>query len=344
MTPVNNPIISVRNLSTAFRIRKEEALAVEEVSFEIGAGETLAIVGESGSGKSVTALSVMGLIPNPPGRVVGGKILYKGQDLLKCSASEMRAIRTSDISMIFQEPMTSLNPVFRIGTQISEVYRLYKGMSKRDARDASIEMLIKVGIPAPEKRIDEYPHQLSGGMRQRIMIAIALACDPALLIADEPTTALDVTIQAQILNLLQEMQAEFNMAMMLITHDLGVVAEMADRVSVMYGARIVHSADADTLFESPQHPYTLGLFESLPDIEHQHDVLPTIEGYVPPIDDFPSGCRFHPRCPYAFDKCKSEATPLREVNPGEHVACWLHDADVMRERGAEPGIPGVTAS
>ena len=342
--PTNDTVLTVRNLKTAFRIGKDEALAVEDVSFQIDAGETLAIVGESGSGKSVTALSVMGLIPDPPGRVVGGEILYRGRDLLKCSASEMRAIRIHDISMIFQEPMTSLNPVFRIGTQISEVYRLHQGMGKRDARDASIEMLERVGIPAPEKRIDEYPHQLSGGMRQRVMIAIALACDPALLIADEPTTALDVTIQAQILNLLQDMQAEFSMAMLLITHDLGVVAEMADRVSVMYAGRIIHSADAHTLFESPQHPYTLGLFRSLPHTEQRQEILPTIEGYVPPIDDFPNGCRFHPRCPYAFDKCQTDAPPMIQTSAGDYAACWLHDAAVMQARGSEPGIPEVAAS
>lgn len=343
MNSSNEPIISVSGLKTAFRMGKEEALAIEDVAFDIGAGETLAIVGESGSGKSVTALSVMGLIPNPPGRVVGGEILFGGKDLLKCSAKEMRLTRTHDISMIFQEPMTSLNPVFRIDTQISEVYRLHKGMNKRDARDASIEMLKRVGIPAPEKRIDEYPHQLSGGMRQRVMIAIALACDPVLLIADEPTTALDVTIQAQILDLLQEMQAEYEMAMMLITHDLGVVAEMADRVHVMYGGRVVHTADADTLFESPQHPYTLGLFESLPDMDGSQDTLPTIEGYVPPINDFPSGCRFHPRCPYAMDLCETQVPSLTSTPLDDEVACWLHDRATMDARGSSIGIPKVSS-
>ena len=300
-------------------------MAVDGVSFDIARGKTLALVGESGCGKSVTALSIMGLIPSSGGRVADGSIEFDRRDLLQLTPSEIRSVRLHDISMIFQEPMTSLNPVFRIGTQLGEVYRLQGGLSKKDARDASIQMLETVGISDPKHRVDEYPHQLSGGMRQRVMIAMALACNPKLLIADEPTTALDVTIQAQILDLLQRMQDELHMAILLITHDLGVVAEMADAVAVMYAGQIVDAALAEPMFDSPEHPYTKGLFASLPSMDRRIDRLETIEGIVPAIQNMPSGCRFHTRCPHAMERCGTDSPPFFPTSTGHASTCWLHE-------------------
>ncbi len=299
--------------------------SVDGVSYKIRPGETLGVVGESGSGKSVTALSILQLIPQPPGRIVSGKILFDGQDLTKLGEPELRKIRGNDISMIFQEPMTSLNPVYTVGDQIVEAITLHQDLEYPEARALAIDMLRRVGIPAPEQRIDEYPHQMSGGMKQRVMIAMALACRPKLLIADEPTTALDVTIQAQILELLRELQEEIGMAIVFITHDLAVVAETCDHVAVMYAGRIVEYATVFDLFEKPSHPYTIGLFSSIPSVEASHhereDRLFVIPGIVPRPQDFPTGCRFRTRCRFATDKCK-EIPPLEEVAAGHTVACW----------------------
>ena len=332
-------LLRVKNLKTYFKTDRGESLAVDDVSFDIYAGKTLALVGESGCGKSVTSLSIMGLVPNPPGRIAGGEVLLEGTDLLKCTPGEMNRIRSHDISMIFQEPMTSLNPIFRVGAQIGEAFRLHKKMTKKDARDASIELLAKVGIPSPEVRIDDYPFQLSGGMRQRIMLAIALACDPKLLIADEPTAALDVTVQAQILDLLQALQQDFNMAILLITHDLGVVAEMSDDVAVMYAGKIVQTAEVHDLFDHPLHPYTVGLFNSLPQMGAHNERLHTIEGHVPAADCYPPGCRFCPRCEFSMAVCEERVPPLLATPEGHRVACWLHDEETMAALGRGPGLP-----
>ncbi len=322
----NGAVLEVRGLRTCFHTDQGVAPAVDGVSFAIPAGKTLALVGESGCGKSVTALSVLRLVPSPPGRIETGEVLFGGRDLLGLRESEMRAIRGNDISMIFQEPMTSMNPVFRVGRQVGAVLRLHQGLSAEDARAMAIELFDLVGIPAPEQRVDDYPHQLSGGMLQRVMIATALACNPKLLIADEPTTALDVTIQAQILDLLRKLQQEKGMAILLITHDLGVVAEVAHEVAVMYAGRKVEQAPVETLFAGPKHPYTQGLFASLPVMNQEGGRLHTIPGSVPAAVDFPEGCRFHPRCPHVMPRCREEAPPLDPVG-AEHVAgCWLHDA------------------
>ncbi len=323
------PILEVQNLQTYFKTSNGIARAVDDVSFSVAPGETLGIVGESGCGKSVTSLSVMRLVPMPPGFHPGGRIVFDGRDLLKLPEREMRKLRGDDIAMIFQEPMTSLNPIFKVGAQIGESLRQHKGLSKRDARLEAIKLLERVGIPDPAKRVDDYPHQMSGGMKQRVMIAMALACNPKLLIADEPTTALDVTIQAQILDLLRDLQEEMGMAIILITHDLGVVAEMSHRVCVMYAGRVVETADVHTLFDDPQHPYTLGLFKSLPDIDAaEQDRLATIRGMVPSATQFPSGCRFRNRCDYAADACAEtmpELVPIGE-KPGRAAACLRLDA------------------
>jgi oligopeptide/dipeptide ABC transporter ATP-binding protein len=318
-------LVDIRDLCTYFHSDDGVAKAVDGVSYAIPAGRTLGLVGESGCGKSVTALSILRLIPSPPGRIERGRILFEGRDLLKLSEAAMRRIRGNDISMIFQEPMTSLNPVFTCGNQITEVLRLHQGLGKREALERAIEMLAKVGIPSPEQRVHEYPHQLSGGQKQRVMIAMALACNPKLLIADEPTTALDVTIQAQILDLLRALQAEFHMAILLITHDLGVIAEMAERVAVMYAGKIAELADAGELFGNPKHPYTVGLFGSLPRLGTHGERLNVIPGVVPNPIDFPPGCKFHPRCPRAFDRCRVEEPELRAVGSDGHVAaCHLY--------------------
>ncbi len=333
------PALRIQGLKTYFYTDAGVARAVDDVSLDIPAGKTLALVGESGCGKSVTALSILRLVPRPPGRIVGGKVMLDGQDLLGISERAMRSIRGNRISMIFQEPMTSLNPVFRVGRQIAAILTLHRGLSRADARAAAIDLLDKVGIPSPEQRVDDYPHQMSGGMRQRAMIAMALACDPELLIADEPTTALDVTIQAQILDLLRNLQQQRGMAIMLITHDLGVVAETADEVAIMYAGKIVEQAAVSDLFAHPRHPYTLGLFGSLPKLGARRERLKTIPGQVPAATDFPQGCRFHPRCHYAMDTCAQQEPPLEDVAPGHRAACWLHDAEVMKAHARPVGLP-----
>jgi peptide/nickel transport system ATP-binding protein len=315
------PLLRVEGLKTYFFTDTATVRAVDGVSFEVNAGETLAVVGESGSGKSVTALSILRLVAEPPGRIVEGRIAFKGRDLLGLSASEMRAIRGKEISMIFQEPMTSLNPVYSVGEQIIETLVLHEHLTRKAARERAVEMLERVGIPAARQRIDEYPHQLSGGMRQRVMIAMALACRPAILIADEPTTALDVTIQAQILELLKELQREMGMAVILITHDLGVVAETADRVAVMYAGQVVEYAEVRAIFRQPLHPYTAGLQASLPKLGIVQDRLRVISGTVPNPANFPRGCRFHPRCPVMISRCLEDPT-LEGYLPNHLSRCW----------------------
>jgi peptide/nickel transport system ATP-binding protein len=318
---MSEPLLRLDGLKTYFHTDDAVVRAVDGVSYEVHAGETLAVVGESGSGKSVTALSILRLIPQPPGRIEGGRILFKGRDLLTVSEAEMRRIRGAEISMIFQEPMTSLNPVFTCGEQIMEAVVLHDHVDRRAARRRAIEMLELVGIPSAAQRVDEYPHQLSGGMRQRVMIAMALACRPSLLIADEPTTALDVTIQAQILDLLKRLQAELGMAVILITHDLGVVAETADRVAVMYAGQVVEYCDVRSAFKRPFHPYAAGLQASLPKLGEELDVLRVIPGNVPNPAHFPEGCRFHPRCPVMDAARCLEMPALREIEPGRLARC-----------------------
>ena len=317
----NDPLLQVRGLTTSFYSRDGVARAVDGVSFDLRRGETLGLVGESGCGKSATALSMMRLLQAPAGRVDSGKVLLRGRDLLQLSEEEMCRVRGDDMAMIFQEPMTSLNPVLSCGNQIVEAIVLHQNVSKSVARERAIEMLDLVGISAPAQRIDEYPHQMSGGMRQRIMIAMALSCHPDVLIADEPTTALDVTIQAQILDLLKRLQEEFHMAVILITHDLGVVAEVADRVAVMYAGRIVEESDTATLYAEPAHPYTQGLMRSIPQ-EVKQERLEAIPGMVPDVRELPAGCRFHTRCPIVDDQCRHEEPTLRPLVAGGQVSCW----------------------
>ena len=318
-------LIDVNNLRTYFHTEEGTVKAVDGVSFEIYPGETLGVVGESGCGKSVTSLSIMRLIESPPGQIEEGEILFNGKDLTQLKQSQMRKIRGNDISMIFQEPMTSLNPVYTVGDQIMEAILIHKDVNKKQAREEAIDMLRKVGIPLPEQRVDEYPHQLSGGMRQRVMIAMALSCDPQLLIADEPTTALDVTIQAQILELMNSLKEQFGMAIMMITHDLGVIAEVSDRVAVMYAGKIVEYTDVETLYADPKHPYTWGLMHSIPHIEKDVERLEAIPGNVPNPLDFPDGCKYNTRCPFATDKCRTEEPDLQEVEEGHYSACWHVD-------------------
>jgi oligopeptide/dipeptide ABC transporter ATP-binding protein len=320
----NNTLLSVKNVSTHFSTEEGVAKAVQGVTFSIKKGSTFALVGESGCGKSVTALSIMRLVPSPPGKIVAGEILFGNRNLLELSERRMRAIRGNKIAMIFQEPMTSLNPVFTVGNQIVEAIQLHQRKSTSQAWSDAVEMLRKVGIPDPQQRIHEYPHQMSGGMRQRVMIAMAISCKPALLIADEPTTALDVTIQAQILDLLDELREQSGMSILLITHNLGVVAERADDVAVMYASRIAEAADSQKLFEEPLHPYTQGLLKSLPRLGHSAKRLLTIPGTVPDPLHFPPGCKFHPRCPIGCDdkRCQTVEPQLRQVQPGRCVACW----------------------
>jgi len=317
---MSDPLLRVDGLRTHFFTDAGVVRAVDGVSFDVHAGQTLAVVGESGSGKSVTALSILRLIAEPPGRIVGGTVSFRGRNLLEASAREMRAIRGKEISMIFQEPMTSLNPVFTCGEQIIETLVLHEKISRHAARARAVDMLALVGIPSPDQRVDEYPHQMSGGMRQRVMIAMALSCHPALLIADEPTTALDVTIQAQILELLRRLQQEMGMAVILITHDLGVVAETADQVAVMYAGRVVEQCDVRALFRRPLHPYTAGLQASLPKLNETQDRLRVIPGTVPNPAKFPAGCRFHPRCPVAQNRCLSDPD-LVSVEAGHLSRC-----------------------
>src|SRR5258708_5515437 len=314
-------LLSVRNLSTVFATGKGQVVAVDDVSFELAEGEVLGIVGESGSGKSVTALSIMGLLPQPPGRVAAGEIWFNGENLLSYSEREMRRIRGNRIGMIFQEPMTSLNPVFPVGDQVMETLKVHQRLGGAAARERAIELLAKVGIPSPERRSDDYPHQLSGGQRQRVMIAMALACSPRLLIADEPTTALDVTIQAQILDLLRQLQEEFRMAVIIITHNMGVVAEFADRVIVMYAGRVVEQASVDAIFDNPAHPYTQGLLNSIPDMEVDARRLTTIPGVMPSPFALPPGCRFQPRCLYAQPACAKAQPPLIDAGEAHQAAC-----------------------
>jgi oligopeptide/dipeptide ABC transporter ATP-binding protein len=324
MTDNGKTLLSIQHLSTHFFTEQGLVRAVQDVSFDIRSGRTLAVVGESGCGKSVTALSVMRLIPFPPGKTVEGDILFDGRSLLGLSDRRMRQIRGNEIAMIFQEPMTSLNPVFTVGNQIIEAIVLHRKVSAVQARERAIEMMRKVGIADPHRRVDEYPHQMSGGMRQRVMIAMALSCSPKLLIADEPTTALDVTIQAQILDLLRQLQHDHQMSIMLITHDLGVVAENADDVVVMYASKVVETASVSVLFEKPLHPYTQGLLRSLPRLGAKKHRLDVIGGLVPNPLHFPQGCKFHPRCPLGRNdsRCQSQEPSLREVLPGRCVACW----------------------
>ncbi|MDA2934402.1 ABC transporter ATP-binding protein [Acidobacteria bacterium AH-259-D05] len=323
MKDTPGPQIEVRNLKTYFYTEDGVVRAVDGIDYVLGKGRTLGLVGESGCGKSVSALSVMRLI-SPPGRIVEGEILLDGLNLLDFSAAEMRQVRGNRVSMIFQEPMTSLNPVFTIGNQIIEAIRVHQQVSRSEARQRTIEMLRRVKISAAETRIDEYPHQMSGGMRQRVMIAMALACDPEVLIADEPTTALDVTIQAQIMELLAELQSDFQMSILLITHNLGLVAEVADDIAVMYASKVVEYTTTHELFASPLHPYTHGLLTSVPTLGMPRDrELNVIPGQVPNPLHFPSGCKFHPRCPLAEERCKKEEPPLREVKPGHWAACHV---------------------
>ena len=322
------PVLEVDGLQTYFFTPDGVVRAVDGVSYAVRIGETLGVVGESGCGKSVTALSILRLVASPPGRIVGGTIRLEGRNLLDLSESEMERIRGNDISMIFQEPMTSLNPLLTVGRQISEAIILHQGLSRRDAIDRTVETLRRVRFPEPEQRIRAYPHQLSGGMRQRVMIAMALSCNPKVLIADEPTTALDVTIQAQILDLMRELQDTVGTAIILITHDMGVVAETADRVVVMYAGRKVEEAAVDDLFDHPGHPYTRGLLCSIPNIEAaarsnpRRTRLTEIKGMVPSLLRLPQGCSFAPRCAFATDECHTTYPPLREHRPGHLVACW----------------------
>jgi len=324
-------ILQVDDLQTHFFTAVGTVRAVDGVSYDLKSGETLGVVGESGCGKSVSALSILRLVANPPGRIVGGAIRFEGKNLLELSEPEMERIRGNEISMIFQEPMTSLNPLFTIGRQVSEAIALHQGLSRKEAMDRAVEMLRRVYIPEPERRVHAYPHQMSGGMRQRVMIAMALSCNPKVLIADEPTTALDVTIQAQILDLMRELQETYGTAIVLITHDMGVVAENADRVVVMYAGRKVEEAPAAQLFDNPGHPYTKGLLGSIPHLDTAAQSngararLNEIKGMVPSLFDLPPGCSFAPRCGFATDRCRGEAPALEEQRPGHWVACWHAD-------------------
>ena len=315
------PLLRVRHLVTAFETDEGYLRAVDDVSFDVEPGRTLGVVGESGCGKSVTSLSLMRLIPSPPGIIEGGEAIFRGRDLLSIPETEMRALRGNDISMIFQEPMTSLNPVYTVGSQIVEAVRLHQKMSRRAARARAIELLDLVGIPSPAERVDSYPHTLSGGMRQRAMIAMALACQPQLLIADEPTTALDVTIQAQILDLLRSLQRDLGMSIIFISHDLGVMAEFADEIAVMYAGKIVEHATTEALFRDPRHPYTRGLLGSLPSARNRGSRLPTIPGIVPDLRVLPRGCRFQDRCELVSAECKLAEPPLEPLGERE-VACF----------------------
>jgi len=315
-------LLEVRGLRTLFKGEQGEARAVDGVDFQLQRGRTLGIVGESGCGKSVTALSIMGLVPQPPGRIAAGEVLFEGEDLLKSSPQRLRDLRGDKLAMIFQEPMTSLNPAFTVGDQISETILRHRKVTPAEARAQAIEMLRRVRMPSPERRALDYPHQLSGGMRQRVMIAMALACNPQLLIADEPTTALDVTIQAQILELMRALRAELGTSIILITHDLGVIAELADEVLVMYAGKVIERCAAQRLFSQPQHPYTVGLLGSIPRLHLEQERLSAIEGFVPDAAALPAGCRFNPRCPFVIDQCKEEEPPLAEVAQGHYAACW----------------------
>jgi peptide/nickel transport system ATP-binding protein len=319
------PVLEVRGLRTSFFTDDGEIPAVDEIDFYINEGEILGVVGESGCGKSVTSLSIMGLLPKGIGKIVGGEILFKGENIVNVSEKRMKEIRGNEIAMIFQEPMTSLNPLFTIGNQLIEAIRIHSNMNKKQARERAIEILKLVGLPRAEEIVDEYPHQLSGGMRQRVMIAMAMVCNPSVLIADEPTTALDVTIQAQILKLMKQLNEQFGTAIMMITHDLGVVAEVCQRVVVMYSGKIVEQGDVHTIFKNPKHPYTIGLIQSVPDIREKKARLYSIPGNVPKPGSIKQGCRFAARCEHAFERCFQENPGLYETDEkGHKVRCFLH--------------------
>ncbi|MCR8642736.1 ABC transporter ATP-binding protein [Paenibacillus sp. N1-5-1-14] len=318
------PLLEIKGLETHFFTDRGRVPAVDGVDIQIRKGEVLGIVGESGCGKSVMSLSVMGLIPQPPGKIVSGSIEFKNQNLASLSENRMQQIRGNEIAMIFQEPMTSLNPVFTSGNQIVETVRLHRKIGKKEARAHTIEMLRKVGIPRPEAVVDQYPHQLSGGMRQRVMIAMAMSCDPELLIADEPTTALDVTIQAQILDLMKQLNRDSGTAIMMITHDLGVVSEICDRIVVMYAGKVVEEGDKRSILKNPQHPYTKGLIQSVPDMSSKQERLYSIPGTVPSPRALPQGCRFAPRCEYVMEKCHQEMPSLMAIDADHRSRCWLH--------------------
>jgi oligopeptide transport system ATP-binding protein len=320
------PLLEVKNLKTQFFTQDGVVKAVDDLSFYIMPGETLGVVGESGSGKSITGLSLMRLIPSPPGKIVNGEVIFNGKDVLKMTDEQVRHIRGNEIAMIFQDPMTSLNPVLTINRQISESLILHMNMNKDQAKARAVELLKMVGIPNAEERVDQYPHQFSGGMRQRVMIAMALSCNPKLLIADEPTTALDVTIQAQILDLMKTLQTETGAGVMMITHSMGVVAGMADRVQVMYAGHIVETATTEEIFANPRHPYTVGLMKSIPRLDAQKkEKLQPIRGLPPDLIDLPDMCPFVPRCNYAREQCERKNPPLMEVSPGHFSACWFHE-------------------
>ena len=315
------PLLEVENLSVEFATDRGWERVVNDVSFTVGRGEVLGIVGESGSGKSVTCLAVTGLIPQPPGRIAGGSVRFDGLELIGLSTKSLEDLRGDEISMIFQEPMTSLNPAYTVGDQISEVVKRHKGLNRKQGLDHAVDMLGRVGIPNPRARVKEYPYQFSGGMRQRVMIAIALACEPKLVIADEPSTALDVTVQAQVLNLLRDMQDEFHMSLIFITHDLGVVADICDRVNVMYGGRVVETASVFDIYHRPNHPYTEGLLNAMPQVGARFGRLPSIPGSTPVPSALPEGCHFHPRCPYAQDRCRTGDIPLLPAGPDRLSRC-----------------------
>ncbi|AYO29788.1 ABC transporter ATP-binding protein [Biomaibacter acetigenes] len=321
----NDVLIDIKNLKTYFYMDEGVVPAVDGVSFKINKGKTLGLVGESGCGKSVTALSILKLIPSPPGRIVEGEIIFEGQDLVKKSADEMCAIRGNDIAMIFQEPMTSLNPVYTVGKQVAESLKIHRHLTPKEAEEKTLELFNLVGIPDPKRRLNNYPHQLSGGLRQRVMIAMALACNPKLLIADEPTTALDVTIQAQILRLIKQLQEKINMSVLMITHDLGVIAEVSDDVCVMYAGTAVEYADVYTIFDKPLHPYTIGLYNSIPKLsQDENKKLFNIPGVVPNLLHLPEGCRFWPRCGDAKDICRQKNPEFFEAEKGHRVKCWKY--------------------
>jgi oligopeptide/dipeptide ABC transporter ATP-binding protein len=323
-TPVpelDRGLLQVTDLSVEFLAESGPALVVDKVSFGVAPGEMIGIVGESGSGKTVTSLAVMRLVPSPPGRIVSGSVMFDDRDLLTLSLAQMRDVRGDEIAMVFQDPMTSLNPVFTIGTQLVDTIRLHRRMTKDEAKARAVELLDMVGIPDPQARVKDYPHQLSGGMRQRALLALALSCEPRLLIADEPTTALDVTVQAQILDLLRSLQAKLGMAVILVTHDLGVVADICSRVVVMYAGQVVEEASVEELFAHPQHPYTEGLLAAIPQVAEHDERLVAIPGVVPDPTEMPTGCRFHPRCPYAIPECSSAPVELRSAGDGHRSRC-----------------------
>ncbi len=327
-------ILSVEDVTIRFSTREGVGTAVDGVSFSLGQNETLGLVGESGCGKTVTALSILRLVQEPPGEIASGRIMFEGRDLLSMPPEELRHIRGNRIAMIFQEPMTALNPVFTVGDQIGEVYQLHRNATKKQARENAIDMLGQVGIPDPDQRVDDYPHQLSGGMRQRAMIAMALACNPSVLIADEPTTALDVTVQAQILDLMEELKNKFKMSIILITHDLGVVAQHVQRVAVMYAGKIVESGPVEKIFEKPGHPYTLGLMASIPGLAggKHAEKLNEIPGIVPALHESVPGCSFHPRCPFVMDICREKEPAFHDLKDGHSSACHLHAQNIQKQQ------------